>query len=422
MTKLWQRLRGSRTALFAIPILAMAGLLWLAIRKHGRPIDGYTWTALAVVLVCSALPGFYRLRWRWAALILLVGVYIVRPGPFLEFRIIPLQRWSLCDDHGGRRGLQISPMLRFGHDGPNTKLLESYLGPLPPNWWQQAPNFPGIRDGNERVQSRNPILRDYLPDILEMLPDDAARKQVLTCLVDTENRLRVHQGLLLACLMELGYPPGLNAETWWEAHRDLFKCEHDPVAAAKLTRGWLRKIERRPIEPSSAMSSLYRAADYQERGSWGGHWDFGEAAMKLEWDHPPEEIDASDKILWWPSASEALFGEGQVTDEHLVRYAPDGSELSRVPQYFVYSEGFVEHLFRRMVLEPNPQDWPAFGKLEYKLDGEAAEVTILNISGKELGLRIDDQVFRGLDKSKFLEIFKEWQPAGTSGDVHGIEE
>ncbi len=309
MRKFWCQLHRKRATLFAVPVLAMAGLLGLAIRFHGWPINAFTWTMLAVVLVCSALPGLFRLRWGTAVLITLLGVYIAFPGPFL---VIPLlERWSLCDDHGGRRGLQISPMLRFGHDGPNTALLESYLGPLPPNWWMQAPQFPHIRDGNERVQSRNPILRDYLPEILALLPDDAARKQVLTCLVDPENRLRVHQGLLLACLMELGYPPGLDAEGWWQEHRRLFTCEHDPMVAAKLTRGWLRRIGRlsTSTEPWGAVSSLSSAARYQERGSWGGHYDFGEAVSKLEWNHRPDEIDASENVVWWPSAPLTFFRE-----------------------------------------------------------------------------------------------------------------
>jgi hypothetical protein len=380
----------------------MGGLLWLAIRFHGRPLDSFTWTALAVVLACSALPGIFRLRWRTAVLISLLGVYIAFPGPFL---VIPLlERWSLCDDHGGRRGRLISPGLRFGHNGPNTELLESYLGPLPPNWWLQAPQFPYIRDGNERVQSRNPILRDYLPDMLARLPDDAARKQVLSCLVDPENRLRVHQGLLLACLLELGYPPGLDAEGWWRAHRDLFKREHDPIAAAKLTRGWLRKIGRLPTA-SDAVGSLYGAADYQESGSWGGHYDFGEAVRNLEWNRRPDEIDASENVVWWPSAPEALFGTGHITDACLIRYSPDDSKVNRVPLCFLYTS--PEWAFHGMIAEPSPDKWPAFGKLEFKLDGRAAEAPILRISDDELGVQLDNQVFRGLSKGKLLTFFRD---------------
>jgi hypothetical protein len=407
MCERWRRLCRSRAILFAIPILVMAALLGRAIHRYGRPIDEFTWAALAIVLAGSVLPGLFQMRWRWTAMILLAGVYIAFPGPFL---VIPfLERWSLCDDHGGRWGLQISPGLRFGRDGPNTKLLESYLGPLPPNWWLQAPHFPYIRDGNERVMSRNPILRDYLPTLLSRLPDDAARKQVLTCLVDPENRLRVHQGLLLACLMELGYPPGLDAKGWWKAHRDLFKCGHEALAAAKLTRGWTRKIERlpqRPLngEPRSAVSSLITAANYQERGAWGGHEDFGEAVWSLEWKRHPAEIDATGHVVWWPNAPEALFGTAQITDAYLIRYVP-GVKPRLVPLDFTYDD--PEFAFHDMFIEPSPGEWPPFGRFGFKRDGREAVVEILKVNDDELGLKVHGQFFRGLRKSKFLKIFRD---------------
>jgi|GEM_PF-1653729 len=401
-----ERLRQFGSSRAVAPLLLTAGLLSLAIYFHGWPLNIYTWLVLAVILALSALPAFVQRRKATVALALLLAVYIAFPGPFM---LIPvLERWSLCDDHGGRRGWEISPMLRFGRDGPNTELLESYLGPLPANWWQQAPHFPYIRDGNERVQSRNPIRREYLPEMLARLPNDAARKQVLTCLVDTENRLRVHQGLLLACVMDLGYPPGLNAEGWWQAHQEVFRPEHDPIVAAKMTRGWLRRIRRLPVDWDGAVGSLSRAADYQERGAWGGHEDFGEAVRELEWRHRPRPVADSNNVVWWPSATEAAIGASRVSDVYLIRPASGGSPPDRVPMDSMeLPEYDFSGMFDAMVLETNPDTWPLFGKFGFKLDGCATEVTILEISDQELGVQVGDQIFRGLDKSAVLRLFRQ---------------
>ena len=89
----------------------------------------------------------------------------------------------------------------------------------------------------------------------------------------------------------------------------------------------------------------------------------------------------------------------------MIRYAPDASEASRVPLYFVYSD--PEFAFHGMVVEPNPKKWPAFGRLDFKLDGRATEAPVVKISDDELGVQIDNQVFRGLNKSEFLAIFRD---------------
>src|SRR5689334_2538342 len=99
MWERWLQICGSRATLFVAPILAMAGLLSLAMGLHGRPLDLFTWAMLVIALVCSAFPGLFRLRWLTAVLFLLPGVYIAFPGPFLAIPV--LERWSLCDDRGG---------------------------------------------------------------------------------------------------------------------------------------------------------------------------------------------------------------------------------------------------------------------------------------------------------------------------------
>lgn len=91
-----------------------------------------------------------------------------------------------------------------------------------------------------------------------------------------------------------------------------------------------------------------------------------------------------------------------------------------MPVYFVYGDDFVEFPIRGMVAEPNPVKWPAFGKLEFKLDGRATEAPILKISDDELAVQVDDQVFRGLDKNKFLSIFG--HSPGEDGSKGGMRD
>jgi hypothetical protein len=197
------------------------------------------------------------------------------------------------------------PGVRFGRGGVNTNLLESYLGPLPPHWWQQSDLSPYVRDGDERVQSRNIIFRESLPKILDMLPDDDARRQALACLVDTQNHLRVHQSMLLALLGELGYPPGFDAASWWQRHASLFIRECDAPAAARRTFGWREKAENVADvgDHFDALHSQLSAARYQEQGQWGGHADFGEAYREVE--YMPRTaaslpLAAPNNVAWWP--------------------------------------------------------------------------------------------------------------------------
>lgn len=235
--------RRSRLLLATLGIFCTATLVVVSLFRLGLPLTLYTWV---VVTLCAASGVSLALTGKRRFLIfpatLAVCIYLAIPVPFQVIRLIEV--WSLFDDVGGRSGWAITPGLQFGKKGPCTAMLESYVGPLEPNWSYQAPYSPYIRDGNERVQSRNVIRYEYFPEILEMLPDDAARQTVIKALTDTENRLRVHQGLLLACLHDLNYPAGTDRNSWWLHHKELFKSEHDPIAAASLAQGWLENIDR----------------------------------------------------------------------------------------------------------------------------------------------------------------------------------
>ncbi|MDF1665221.1 MAG: hypothetical protein P1V97_25890 [Planctomycetota bacterium] len=300
------------------PILCSLQILGLAYLffEYGWPLNAWTWSCLAIcgsvlMLVCLARPTrFFFLR------------HIVTL-PFLLSLIVPLESNWIQDVHGGRTGAVISPWaLRFGRDGENTELLESYLGELKPKWRHQSIRsmaFERWSDGDERVNSRSLIYSKRLEKILFRLPNRAARRQVLDCLTDSSNLLRVHQGLLLAALDAKGYPDGHDSATWWEAHSWVFVVEKSGLRAAYITHGWTDRcssyLDRDGNEQNAArfelLASQVRAANYQFGGSWGGDRAFGEGAGyllalkldNLEIDQFPltylnEEFEGKT-VVWW---------------------------------------------------------------------------------------------------------------------------
>jgi hypothetical protein len=60
-----------------------------------------------------------------------------------------------------------------------------------------------------------------------------------------------------------------------------------------------------------------------------------------------------------------------------------------------------------MVIEPNPGMWTPFARFGFKLEGRETVVEILKVNDKELGLKVNGQVFRGLRTSEFLAIFRD---------------
>lgn len=290
--------RRLRVQTAAVAAAACTALVALCVVRHGPPIDGSTWAVLVGLPIIAIVAGALRSRSALAA----IGVfclYLAMPDPFVNIPFV--ERWSLFDDRGGREGTWLSPGLRFGHDGPNTALLEAHLGRLEPNWWQQAPRFPHIRDGNERVDSRSMIRSDNLAAILAMLPSKAARQQVLDGLADPENRLRVHQGLLLACLHQFGYPAGHDADAWWAAHASVFVREPDPVRAAEFAYGWHDEVHRLRSAGTGEVDDQMRAVSYYVRGTWGRNYDFGMAYQEI--DRGPRAGRAGlprGKVVWWP--------------------------------------------------------------------------------------------------------------------------
>ncbi|MBX3466121.1 MAG: hypothetical protein KF878_04365 [Planctomycetes bacterium] len=281
-------------------------LLGLALIRYGLPLDVMTVLVLAggaCLVGLIRLGSSAHLRWGLALIPLLFHLH-------LHF---PWESAYLQDVHGGRIGVRLFPDLRFGRAGPNTFLLERQLGPLNAEWRHRCTRSMLLgdwRDGNERVNSRSLIYHEDYPEILAMLPDEEARRQVSACLTDTGNLIRVHQGLLLACLKALGYPRGHDARTWWAAHQWAFVRISKPEEAAPFVHGWADSARRlgrawnvgAHYEHHREIQDQIRAVEYQERGTWGGdpvmgqaHWNFQLLLAKQE-----AQRAAKETIVWWP--------------------------------------------------------------------------------------------------------------------------
>ena len=253
--------------------------LEFAILVYARAIDSITWSAVvgaglwsAVIASCS------RTENRWFSIgpvVFLILVLYCLVQPFV--RGFSSTGDLIQDIRGGRRGIEFFS-LSFGWSGPNTRFLEQRLGRMEPEWRHQLALW-AARDGNERVNSRSLIYDSDLRDILRKLPNQEAQDQVLRCLTDPKNFMRVHQGLLLTCVYVLDYPPGYDKESWWRHHEVLFRPEHDPKAAMENMWGWIEVTESfapghkpsgSPCEQFLPITRQRRAADYQIRGDWGG--------------------------------------------------------------------------------------------------------------------------------------------------------
>jgi len=311
---------GGRRWLLAVPAVLVSVSLLVGCLLLATPLDAATW-----MIVCGAVAWAFVLSWHVggrkrclvaAPLVFqwFVVLYILAPRDVEAF--VPLDGTYIQDVRGGRDGMQFAG-IRVGWSGPNTDLLEHCLGPLQPEWRHRCCLSPYIKDGNERVNSRSIIGSDFLPELLAMLPHDEARRQVLTCLTDSGNLARVHQGLLLTCLYTLGYPPGHDASSWWEHHAPLFQSKDDPDAAVRLVWAWCERAASYDSGKDGDWSNRdsweiqrqLRAARYQETGSWGGDFDFGDSYQLFLVQNnllggrntkPPIPDLGVDKVIWWP--------------------------------------------------------------------------------------------------------------------------
>ena len=270
----------------------VCGLLLAALLLRGVwPLDAASGMALAGgVLWSISLAGDRRRLWRMLAPAPIAGfIYLLVCSlePQLAERFIRgVPRSVLLQDvRGGRNGVQLLDDFSYSWPGPNSALIERYLGLLDAEWegrWYVSKWYAGL---DERVNRRSIIRQPDLPDVLAMLPSDDARRQVLTCVTTTKNQARVHQGLLLVALKRFGYPQGYDADRWWRKHEPVFRVVEDPLEASRMVCGWRNAIRRfmsesetgSPSPPNYAVQQQLDAALMQEMGMWGGDGDFSDA-------------------------------------------------------------------------------------------------------------------------------------------------
>lgn len=293
-------------ALFPPPrfwvILGLTGFfLVIVFASLGFPenTQAFVWLAMVVVLCLASLVDRF---WYVSAFLLATLFLLVLVGH---------ESNHIVDIRGGRQGIEIRPgEFRFSRTGPNTRLLEEFLGPLAPEWsgadirhmsfW-----FGRWKDGDERFHTRSIIYREYLPDLLDLLPHREARVQVLECSTDPNNLVKLHQEMLLVAVKELGYPPGYDAHTWWDKHNKLFVAESVPRNAVMLAGGWVRRMK----EVACEKTLLTRHAWYAWQGQLFITDDFFLLDSILEKREAGQATNLQkhgfrdlgmNKIAWWP--------------------------------------------------------------------------------------------------------------------------
>ncbi|KKK72880.1 hypothetical protein LCGC14_2899450, partial [marine sediment metagenome] len=300
--------RGGSSALWCI--------LWIALMlpivgRFGWPANAATWAAVlgsGVLLVLAVLMRGRRGRRVWW-----VGF-----GLYYLILLLPFETYGMLDFRSGRTGVdavlvwEIGPRLRYQRDGQNTAVLEDLSGRGTPAWRSAglSSTFFGLgswMDGSDVTVQSALIGQPCLREVLNRLPDDRAKTQVLGCLTDPTNVARVHQEQLLLTLWLLGYPKGHDAVSWWQQHRDIFRSYPDEAVAARLVYGLhdrFRSVLGEPSHSDSAHHHLW-VLHHHVRGSViGGDPALAIAVMQRWVDdggEAPEDAWA-DRIAWWPAA------------------------------------------------------------------------------------------------------------------------
>ncbi len=327
VNKKLRQISTSRKLFMGLVGFIMIALAFFILAK-ARPIDHFTWATLIGSVFWAILIAFsFPRSLSWFAVgpsILLTTILVCLVESANPWNSLLLHRFSahmIQEIHRGGVGVSFLG-LNFGWPGPNTAMLQEQLGPIRDEWRHLA-SLRVARDGNERVNCTSLIYDSDLRKILAKLPNDAARKQVLQCLTDSRNYMRVHQGLLLTCVYVLDYPPGFDKERWWNRHGEFFTREHNPKVAIQKLWGMAEATESfapghddagSPYEQFSRIAHQRRAAEYQITGAWGGDDEFGllnEEMFALQFVKAQRDSHRADynwavsefrltPVAWWP--------------------------------------------------------------------------------------------------------------------------
>jgi hypothetical protein len=267
------------------------------------PANGGTWM---ILIGCGIWSAVIPLKW--------VGVeqliFTALPLLFLLSFSASSGQWrprEFYDLRSTRVEIRFGGDIKFNPKAPNAQLIESYLGPMEPHWSGGGGcNYPIVTRRTMPAFSPNFLLRDYLA----LLPDEPARRQVVACLTDPKNNLRMHQSTLLILLKIRGYPPGYDRMSWWAKHQGIFVSEPDLQRVVDTTLGWSNAFWR------SIPSSQRKIHETQAAAASGKLVDLLEThrglAMRIEWSAPigPDEmwqraqhsqlVNCIERVAWWP--------------------------------------------------------------------------------------------------------------------------
>ncbi|OQB85994.1 MAG: hypothetical protein BWX88_01394 [Planctomycetes bacterium ADurb.Bin126] len=305
------RLGGGRLQPAIAGLAAWVGVVFTCVLHYGWPANVGTYSALAGGLAFVAMAVLARgrcSRWVWW------GGFILHNF----FLLVPMETASLLDFGTGRKGVSASlylfdtHVLLYRKDGPNTRLLRR-LGTDREARWRFAATrtdtfgFGSWRDGFDVTVEFALIGQPHLGPVLARVPDDPARRQVLICLCDPENCARVYQEMLLVMLWEYGYPPGLDAQSWWARHAEIFRTHPDPEATARLVDGladhFRKVLEERPAKQPEV--DLAWAVLNSQGGVVGGDHRLS-VALKAIYGQPLAADAWVNRIAWWAAATPAV--------------------------------------------------------------------------------------------------------------------
>ncbi len=294
MLALWTN-RSLEDVRYAAMRLTFSTLLSLALVVlavyEGTPANMVSWFVVMgvvtwTIVLCLIIPS----RGSLAALLpSMVGV-----AAFVTIAdVLPTRGYHCADLRNGRKGVALSEPVMMMTNGPNENLIADKIGVGQADWFYRCTG-----DGRitlEMPDTRSLVFSKQLPVLLEFLPNSAARRQILTNLTNKNNLIRVHQGLLLTCLYEYGYPDDYTKDEWWETYGHLFEAKHDVHDAVAFSLGITEMAEALNEDtPRRSVERQLLAARYFERGMYTRCPDFGRVYMEetMRGTSPTTE-------LWW---------------------------------------------------------------------------------------------------------------------------